>query len=234
MISGSIVNMNIEKICFILCVNNEEYEKEALFYISRLKIPKGYEIEIYSVWEAACMTAGYNEAMRSSDAKYKVYLHQDVFIVNTNFLLELLGIFTDKKIGMIGMVGSLSLPESAIMWFGERVGKIISNNGYCSELVSFTEIEDAYQEVEAVDGLLIATQYDIPWREDIFKKWDFYDISQCMEFRKAGYKIVVPKMAEPWVIHDNGILNFTYYNEERKKFKEVYKKECRTAENEVQ
>ena len=36
--------------------------------------------------------------------------------------------------------------------------------------------------VAAADGLLLATQYDIDWREDLFENWHFYDISQCMEF----------------------------------------------------
>ena len=49
-----------------------------------------------------------------------------------------------------------------------------------------------YTEVEAVDGLFIATQYDVKWREDIFDGWDFYDISQSEEFHRAGYKVVVP------------------------------------------
>lgn len=226
--------MNTRKICFILCVNKEQYQNEALYYISRLHVPEGYEIEVCTVWEATCMTAGYNEGMRSSDAKYKIYLHQDVFIVNSNFLYELLHIFSDETIGMIGMVGSPHLPDSGVMWFGERVGKLISNNGYYSERVAFTDIEMEYKEVEAIDGFLMATQYDIPWREDIFKKWDFYDVSQCIEFRKSGYKIVVPRMDEPWVIHDNGMLNLTAYYEERKKYKEVYNFECNIKENEVQ
>ena len=31
-------------------------------------------------------------------------------------------------------------------------------------------------EVEAIDGLLMATQYDIPWREYLFYMWVFYDV----------------------------------------------------------
>ena len=36
------------------------------------------------------MTSGYNNAMKKTDAKYKVYLHQDVFILNHNFLMDIL------------------------------------------------------------------------------------------------------------------------------------------------
>lgn len=217
-----ISKMNEKKFCFILCVNHERYAEEAVFYLNRLNVPHGFEIEVCTVWEADSMTAGYNEGMSNSDAKYKIYMHQDVFIINPDFLYELLSIFEDEKIGMLGIVGSPKLPQSGVMWFGERVGKLISNNGYYSENVVLTEINEEYVEVEAVDGLLMATQYDIPWRADVFKKWDFYDVSQCMEFRNAGYKIVVPRMEKPWIIHDNGMLNLTSYYEERKKFVDEY------------
>ena len=54
--------------------------------------------------------------------------HQDVFIVNRNFLTELLEVFEDKSIGLIGMVGAPQLPEHAVMWYGERVGRIYTSN----------------------------------------------------------------------------------------------------------
>ena len=56
----------------------------------------------------------------------------------------------------------------------------------------------------AIDGLFMATQYDLPWRADLFHGWHFYDISQSREFINAGYKVVIPYQQEPWVIHDCG------------------------------
>ena len=98
--------MNENKICFILCSNHELYENECLYYIKRLHIPDGFEIDIKIVKGAVSMTSGYNQAMKESDAKYKVYLHQDVFIVNQNFIPDILTLFRQKEIGMIGMVGN--------------------------------------------------------------------------------------------------------------------------------
>ena len=76
--------------------------------------------------------------------------------------------------------------------------------------------------MEAIDGFLMATQYDIPWREDLFDKWDFYDASQSMEFIRHGYKVVIPKMEEPWCLHDCGYLNMDHYEEEREKYVKEY------------
>lgn len=215
--------MNEQKICFILCTNNELYEKECISYIRKLNVPSGYAIQIIPIRGAVSMTAGYNQGMNQSDAKYKIYLHQDVFIIYQDFLTELLALFTEKSIGMVGMVGSLNFNESSVMWFGNRIGMLHSNSIFFSDSYLFGEVDGKYQEVEAVDGLLMATQYDIPWREDIFTGWDFYDASQSMEFRRSGYKVVVPATEKPWCIHDDGILNLNNYYQEREKYLKEYR-----------
>lgn len=91
-----------------------------------------------------------------------------------------------------------------------------------------------YLEVEAVDGLLMATQYDIPWREDLFHKWDFYDISQSFEFLRAGYKVVVPGQDPVWYLHDCGAINLENYDEEREKFLGAYSEYMANRQNEPQ
>ena len=93
--------MDDKKICFIACVNNDKYEQEMLKYINHLEVPENYTVECMSIRGAKSMAAGYNEGMQSSDAKYKVYLHQDVFIVNPHFIRDMLHIFADETIGMI-------------------------------------------------------------------------------------------------------------------------------------
>ncbi len=215
--------MNDRKICFIACVNNDKYEQEMLNYLNQLNVPEGYEAESLSIRGASSMAAGYNEGMRGSDAKYKVYLHQDVFIVNRNFIPDLLNIFSEEDIGMAGMVGVRELPENSIMWNAPRIGKIYAYLIYQSASSVFGGVEGKYQQVQAVDGLLIATQYDLPWREDLFHNWDFYDISQCQEFIRKGYRIVVPNQKQPWCIHDDGFNNLKNYYEARRIFQKEYR-----------
>lgn len=217
------VKVDEKKFAFIMCTNNKQYCREALHYIEKLTVPDGYIVEMCVIEDAACMTEGYQRAMMSSQAKYKIYLHQDVMIIEENFLQHLLDIFADKEVGMIGMIGSPEMPENSIMWYGERIGCIYSSSAYHMELYTVGEVMEPYQQVEAVDGLLIATQYDVPWREDLFRKWDFYDISQAFEFRKRGYQIVVPAMKKPWCIHDCRASDFQNYFEERKKFQKEYR-----------
>ena len=42
-------------------------------------------------------------------------------------------------------------------------------------------------EVKGIGGLIMITQYDIPWRDDIFDGWHFYDASQSIEFIRKGF-----------------------------------------------
>lgn len=214
--------MNNKKFCFIMCVNDTHFEQEAITYINRLYIPEGYEIECLSIWEAESMASGYNEGMHTSDAKYKIYLHQDVFIINRYFLFHLLKTFENSGIGMLGPIGVPQMPANGIMWYGKRIGQIYTCKVYETFHADMGIAAAPYQSVEALDGLLLATQYDIPWREDLFKHWDFYDVSQSFEFRRAGYQVVVPCTEEPWVIHDEGFMKLQSYYQERKVFVKEY------------
>ena len=193
---------NEKKICFIICTNDDRKLQECLLYIELLTIPDGYEIEVITIKDAGSMAKGYNEAMNSSDARYKVYLHQDVFITETSFMEKIIHIFKqDKNIGLIGMVGARKLSKDGILYHEERCGAVrgINENNRGMEIL---EIKEGVQEVEAVEGFLMIACQDIPWREDVFDGWEFGDTSWCLEFARAGYKIVVPAQQIPWTIHD--------------------------------
>lgn len=219
--------MNEKKICFILCANDSFLAKECAGYIQNLIVPEGYETEIQTVYGAKSMTAGYNEGMRQSDAKYKVYLHQDVLIVHRGFLMELLRIFTEHPmVGMFGVVGNRSLAEDGCPWsdgMWRRIGSVYVDAICRKQRCVFAEAAGDYERALVLDGLLMATQYDLPWREDLFAGWDFYDCSQSLEFWKAGYEVAVPHMEEPWCLHDNDILHLEDYEKWRCVFEQEYK-----------
>lgn len=204
--------MNEKKVAFIICVNDDAEFEECKYYLSRLHVPEGYEIDVMAIREASSMTEGYNGGMKTTDAKYKVYLHQDVFIVHQNFIADMIAVFeADSRIGLLGCVGARHLGDYGRAVVDWDTGKILHN---CVPAILEFEQEESgetYQEVEAVDGLLIATQYDLLWREDLFDGWDFYDISQCMEFRRAGMKVAVPVQQKPWCYHDNQYSKMTKY-----------------------
>lgn len=226
-LNSKVILMDDHKFCFILCTNNDLKLNECINYLKLLHVPEGYSTDIITVTDAKSMCSGYEEAMKSSDAKYKIYMHQDVYIVNRFFLDNILYIFnTDEKIGMIGIVGVPRMPYTGVMWQTFRVGAIIPdfskfNKSTVNSL--FPSPDDKLYDVEAIDGLLMATSHDVDWREDLFDGFDFYDVSQSFEMRRHGYSVVVPVMTQPMVFHEDGvILDLSNYDKFRKKFLSEY------------
>ncbi|MDR1997308.1 MAG: glycosyltransferase family protein [Candidatus Margulisbacteria bacterium] len=218
------------KICFITCVNNEALYRKCLHFLSLLATPPEMTVEYRAVRGAASMCAGYNQAQRESDAKYKIYLHQDVLLFYPYFMQRILRLFAEQDIGLIGLIGAQNLPESGCWWESRYpYGRVIdSHRGFLSELNhppppphTHTHTEK-YREVIVVDGLLMATQYDLFWREDLFQDWHFYDASQCLEFYKAGYRTVVPAQLCSWALHECGVPSLAHYAEQSRIFQTVY------------
>lgn len=214
---------NANKIAFIACVNHADQFAECAYYLDRLILPDGFEKDIITIQDAPSMAAGYNAGMKSSDAKYKVYLHQDLHIINHNFIADICSVFqSNPDIGILGCVGTTNLGKEAMAVTSWDTGKVIQN--LQPMLLVCGEFESDYTRVMALDGLLLATQYDILWREDLMDGWDFYDISQCMEFARAGYEVVVPRQKDAWCYHDNHSSNMKNYNHYRRRFIEEYRK----------
>ncbi len=217
--------MNNNKICFISCVNNFKKYNTALLYIHSLKIPEGYAIETIAIEQAVSLTSGYNQGMQQSDAKYKIYLHQDTYILNQHFIYDIISLFARyPKLGMLGMIGSKTIPNG--VWWNSpfAYGTVYySPKKRKVGLLSQRIVMGDYEKVNAIDGLIMVTQYDLSWREDLFQGWHFYDVSQCLEFEKAGYEVGVPKQTSPWCLHDTDAPNLLGYEENRSIFVQNYK-----------
>lgn len=98
-------------ILFVTCINDRKLYAQCARHILKLAVPPGYTIQFMPIRNAKSMTSGYNQAI-SHPAKYKVYLHQDVFIINGAFLYGLIQLFEEHEhLGMIGMVGSQYVPQ---------------------------------------------------------------------------------------------------------------------------
>lgn len=193
--------------------------------MQQLHVPDGFSTDLLTIAEAPSMTEGYQAAMEESDAKYKIYMHQDVFILYPYFLDSLIEIFrVYRRIGMVGMVGTPVFPPDYMMWSDGQVGNLYERKSADCDYGSYRyDLNHDLYLVDAIDGLLMATAYDLPWRTDLLDGWDFYDVSQSFEFRKAGYKIAVPDQRCPWCLHDDGmILNLWNYDRYRRICMEEY------------
>ncbi|WP_404332356.1 glycosyltransferase [Mesobacillus maritimus] len=221
------MDINENKIAFIYCSDNEQLLNKSISHISSLNIPVNYEIEIIPIRNATSMCAGYNKGMEKTNAKYKVYLHQDVFISNKNFIYDFLAIFkNNEQIGLLGVAGCEVLPTSGI-WMDahNKFGKFHDSHTGKMQLISFHEFDNDYKIVQAIEGFMMITQYDIPWREDLFDDWHFYNVSHSVEFLRKGYSVVVPKQEEPWCMHDCG---YNYLGNQYEYYRNVFLDEYST------
>ncbi len=217
--------MDADRIVFIICSNNETFLRECLAYIGRLEVPEGKTTEVRVIKGASSMLSGYSEACRQTDALYRVFLHQDVFILNKRFISDIISIFSsDPEIGMIGVAGCRRIPEDLIMWSGDRLGSLfVRGREHDYEDYRYDPVKDGYDEAEATDGLLMAVKGDVPFREDIFDGWDFYDLSMSEEMRRKGKKIVIPAQRLPWCLHDDGgVLSMLNYDRYRQRAMKLY------------
>lgn len=216
--------MDANQIAFIICMNDAQYYDECVRFIQDLYVPENYVIDIICIQEADSMAQGYNAGMKSSDARYKVYLHQDTFILNRNFLYDILGIFKqDETIGMIGVLGARKLPKNANCYLAWDAGAVVAYSGEkVYEFDVYQDREREYIPVKAIDGLIMITQVDLAWREDLLSGWDFYDISQSLEMDRNGYKVVIPYQKKPWCYHDCGVSEIGNYHFYRHKMIEEY------------
>ena len=168
-------------------------------YIDALDIPNGYEVELIEVRPDGNVADTYQRAMERSDAKYKVYLSPGSILLRLNFFEEMLRIFTqDPAIGIIGLIGAKQLSTSGVLVQSMFIkGRLVfsDDTGFFGE-----DIEGDMEEVMAVSGDLVATQYDIPWRRDLFHTDCFWAEAQCIEFRRKGYRTVLPQQDDPWLL----------------------------------
>lgn len=219
--------MNDRKFAFIICINDSLLLEECVHYLDRLDVPEGYETELLTIPDGESIASAYNEAMQASDARYKIYMHQDVFVLNRHLLSDLLAIFSsDPKIGMIGMVGYETVAADGIMWHEDRTGCLYTRRPripYPALSQYRYHIADGYDFVAEIDGFFMATSQDIPWDAERLDGWDFYDAFQSMRFLLEGYKIAVPRQKHPWCMHDdNGLLNLAHYDHYRQIFLQHY------------
>lgn len=196
-----------KKIAFISCVNDEEMYAECVRYLRHLDLPQGVSAELVPVRGAPSMAAGYEAARRASSARYKVYMHQDILLTEKNVVARLLEAFRARpETGLLGFMGCRRLPPDGVWWNArECCGSVWQvRDPEAMVRVAYRPVPESGVEAQALDGMFLATQTDVPWREDIFTGWHFYDMSAAMEYRRRGMRLMIPHFEKPPCIHETG------------------------------
>mgnify|MGYP000763835868 FL=1 len=194
------------RISIIFCTNDDSYCEECILYLRRLYIPDNMHLDIIAVKNAPGMAADYNAAMEYSNARYKIYIHHDTFIIDIHILSKLINVFNNNPdVGLIGNSGTTRMTDDGIWWSSDYYFYRINiyqdnllNVARCTPSHTDGTIDDA----AAIDGIFMATCTDIYWREDLFDNWHFYDISQTYEFRKHGLRTVFLNDTDITLLHE--------------------------------
>ena len=191
-------------------------------YLDAVDVPDSYEVELIEVSPNGSVADAYQRAMQQSDAKYKVYLSAGSILLRLNFFAEMLRVFAeDPMIGVMGLIGTKQLSTTGLL---EKSPCIKGRLLYTDDTAFHGEpVEGAMEDVMVVSGALIATQYDLPWRGDLFHHDCFYAEAQCIEFRRKGYRIVVPQQDTPWLL--TSAKEISYDEASRNVFLDTYSKE---------
>ena len=188
-----------KKIAVIIARSGEALPAELLMSLRLLEQPAGFTMELVEVEGKAGMAAAYGQAMEASAAKYKVYLDERVRILEPRLLTRLVRLFEKHAdLGIVGVSGTKLLPPDGIAFHStRRIGSLRLAGE--ARTVAWGMVLGEAEDVLAVDGFLMATQIDLPWREDLFHGAAFFDAAQCLEFRRQGLRSAVLAADEPLV-----------------------------------
>ena len=205
------------KISIIVDLGREDEEDGIFNSLGRLRVPDGYQCEVIAIRAAASRVAAYREGCSNNNAKYKVYIDSKVRILADDFLCKAIKLFQmHEKIAVLDVSGNTVIPTNGICITGlSRTGGYLSDNQE-----TFSKIEEAYREVAAVDGFMFATQYDLPWENNVFVNERFAITAQCIEYKKQGYNLAVLNQEEPSISLTD--TQFMIDETERNKFLDMY------------
>lgn len=197
-----------QTVAVITCVNDEARYSACRSRLAQLVLPEGMALDFVPVRHAASMCAGYEEGRIATDAKYKLYLHQDMLLEQPEVLRIIMPYFQQHpEVGLIGLAGSRVWRANGIWWEDPSIYLHLKEGDGVKcprRQLAIGTMAGAWLRVAMLDGIFLMTQADVPWRADRFRGWHFYDASACAEYRRAGYEIAVPRQDTPWFTHLGG------------------------------
>ena len=186
--------------------------------LQALHLPAGYEAELFTLTAGKPYAVQANKALTLSDAKYKIYINDDMCLVQPRFFGELLAIFKNAAVGMIGAWGSQSLPvDGNVLSSVYKRGAVYvpAEDGF-SEL-RFGDATGKAADVRCILPSFFATQWDISWDESYEKQY-YAVLAHCRAFEEEGGRIVVPLTKNIWCAYQVKDISFDGSEADRKKF----------------
>ena len=207
-----------KKVAFFVRKSDEALYRTCLESLQALHLPAGYEAELFTLAAGKPYAVQANKALALSDAKYKIYINDDMCLVQPRFFGELLAIFKNAAVGMVGAGGSQSLPvDGNVLSSVYKRGAVYvpAEDGF-SEL-RFGDATGKAADVRCILPSFFATQWDIFWDESYEKQY-YAVLAHCCAFEEEGRRIVVPLPKNIWCAYQVKDISFDGSEADRKKF----------------
>ncbi|MCR5338419.1 MAG: glycosyltransferase family protein [Lachnospiraceae bacterium] len=191
-----------KEIAYIICTNSKRYADEVLLYLQCQILDTGFTSSVYFIKNTRSVFSGYQLVLGFCHAKYKIYMHQDLFMADRYFTKHLIQTLQNTPYHMLGVTGTDRMPSTGRWWDSERqygcmyLDKIL----FTQQIRNYNESRTCVP-AEGLDGILLATDMDLPWREDLFSGFHFYDVSQVCEFRRQGFPVGIYLPQQTGVLH---------------------------------
>lgn len=190
------------KISFVLYGDNEWILSENQNYINSLNLPNDTNIEVFRIMNKGSLASCLEFGRKQSDAKYKIYLDQNAYIIDKNFIFKIISTFEKHpKLGILGVRGYyLDTEKNEMKFLGNN---LYHQYGYNSKISILKEGEaTGVIAALALDKHVMITTVDTPWADDDSNT----NIVKSVELRHMGFETAVLIDDNPMVLFDNSIL----------------------------
>lgn len=147
------------------------------------------------------ISSAYNEGIRRAHFPYLCFMHDDVLIHTINWGEKVISHFKNRKIGIIGVVGSHYMPQTPSGWYlphvvsGGCIQRFQSGDHFRSEhkidLNRFINRKSI--EAVAIDGMWFCIPKElfdkVSFDDGIYKGFHCYDLDICFQIRKIGLQV---------------------------------------------
>ena len=208
-----------KRFAFFMRKSNEANYSACLESLQALRLPVGYEAELFALAAEEPYAEQANRAMALSDARFKIYINDDVRPVRSDMLEEILQIFKDESISVVGFMGSRSLPvDGNVLGVEDKQGAVYVPTGQELSTMRFGEGSGkSVADIRFVLPSFFATQMDLPW-DETYETQYYAVLAQCRRFEEAGRRIVVSLAQDVWCAYQSRNIAFDAEEEDRARF----------------
>lgn len=182
------------KVDFVIAYNSGNINK-CIECINNLYVPENVCIDTLGIEGENPVGEVYNACQEESTADYRVFIRENVYILNTNFISDVLSFFeANPSCEAAGIIGGVKNGRF-IDWDCGAVN--IVNEDRADRFV----LEKSSGEVEVLSGQLIVLKCKADWSCEESKNFDIV-FSERMGI--DGKKLAVFKQPEPWCLWEYG------------------------------